>query len=96
MATSEHGTEHPGGRPYVAALVALLGLTGLSFGLHFAGLGALGPAAALAIAAAKVLVVATVFMHLRQARAATRLIGLVTVLFVTILCLGILADVALR
>jgi caa(3)-type oxidase subunit IV len=90
---SEH---HPGGRPYVVALIALLALTGLSFALHFASLGALGPAAAIAIASAKVLVVAVVFMHLNRARAATRLIGLVTALFVAILCLGVLADVGLR
>jgi caa(3)-type oxidase subunit IV len=96
MEPSENRTEQPGGRPYVVALVALLALTGLSFGLHFAGLGALGPAAALGIAAAKVLVVATVFMHLRHAHTATRLVGLVTALYVAILCLGILADVGLR
>ncbi len=93
---AETSSAHPGGVPYVIALVALLLLTGLSYALSFAGLGSLGPPVALAIASAKVLVVASVFMHLRHGHTATRLVGVVTALFVAILCLGILADVGLR
>ena len=85
------------GRPYVFALAGLLALTALSFGLHFAPLGGtLGAVAALAIAAMKVTIVALVFMELRDASTPTRTIALVTVGFVTLLCLGIIGDVGFR
>jgi cytochrome c oxidase subunit IV len=85
-----------GGGKYVGALLALLVLTGLSFGLSFAPLGAAGPPVALGIAGVKVLLVAAVFMHLREAVFATRFVGVVTVLFIALLCLGVVADVGFR
>lgn len=88
---------HPrSGAPYVYALIALLCLTGLSLGLHFAELGAAGPAAALAIAAIKVCIVAIVFMELRESMAATRTLAIVAAAFVVLLCLGLYGDVGFR
>ena len=89
--------EETSGRRYVLALIALLLLTALTFGLHFAPLGgALGISVALLIAAVKVGIVAAVFMELRDAFAATRLVAAVSVAFVALLCLGIVGDVAFR
>ena len=84
------------GAPFVLALVGLLALTALSFGLHFVPLGAAGAAIALSIAAAKITIVGVVFMELRESMAATRMIALVSVAFVALLCLGIAGDVAFR
>lgn len=94
--TLERKDKEISGGAYVIALVVLLGFTGLSLGLHFVHLGVFNTVAAFSIASVKVLVVAFVFMHLAEAMFATRLIGLVTVLFIAILCLGIVADVAYR
>jgi len=89
--------DHPAsGAPYAYALLALLALTGLSFGLHFAELGAAGPAVALAIAAVKVCIVGTVFMELRASLAATRTLAIVATAFVVLLCLGVYGDVGFR
>ncbi len=51
---------------------------------------------ALAIAAAKALGIALVFMELARAHAVDRIIAVVAVLFVALLCAGSLADVMLR
>lgn len=84
------------GRSYLLAWLALLVLTALSFGAAYLPLGAAGLAVALGIAAGKALVVMLVFMHLLEARFATQLVAIVTVLFIVLLCLGMAADVALR
>jgi cytochrome c oxidase subunit IV len=96
MTTAERKDRPEHAAYYVVALVALLVLTGVSFGLHYVELGALGPVIALVIAAIKVLVVGYYFMHLREAMFATRLVGLVTILFIALLCLGIYGDVGFR
>lgn len=89
--------EPASGARYVWALLALLALTALTFGLHFAPLGGgLGAAVALTIAGAKVAIVGIVFMELRESLAATRIVALVSVGYVALLCLGVLGDVALR
>jgi cytochrome c oxidase subunit 4 len=92
---AEH-TQASTGVPYVLALVGLLVLTGLSFGLHYVPLGSFGGLVALAIATAKIAIVGVVFMELRESMAATRMIALVSVGFVALLCLGIVGDVAFR
>lgn len=92
---AEH-TQASTGVPYVLALVGLLALTGLSFGLHYVPLGQLGALIALSIAAAKITIVGVIFMELRESMAATRMIALVSVAFVALLCLGIAGDVAFR
>ncbi len=88
---------HPGsGARFAVALAVLLALTGLSYGLHLVPLGAAGPVLAFGIAGIKVLIVALVFMELRESLPVTRLVALFSVLFVLLLCLGIAGDVALR
>ncbi len=89
--------EPPSGARFVYALLGLLAFTALSFGMHYAPLGGgLGAAVALAIAGAKVAIVGVVFMELREALAATRIVALVSVGFVVLLCLGVIGDVAFR
>lgn len=88
--------EHASGARYVMALLGLLCLTGLSFALHFVQLGPAGTFVALFIAACKVLIVALVFMELLESMVATRMVALICVLFVVLLCLGVLGDVAYR
>jgi caa(3)-type oxidase subunit IV len=89
--------EHAGsGAKYVYALIALLCLTALTFGLHYVTVGELGMAVALTIAAVKVAIVALVFMELRESMVATRAVAAVAVVFVVLLCLGVFADVGFR
>ncbi len=89
--------EHPGsGAKYVIALIALLCLTALTFGLHYVTVGELGMTVALTIAAVKVTIVALVFMELRSSMAATRTVAAVAVVFVVLLCLGVVGDVGFR
>ena len=83
-------------RPFALALVALLLLTALSYGLSLLSLGGFGTVIALTVAGVKVLVVAMVFMELRHAGPINWIIALITILFVTILCLGLLSDVLYR
>jgi caa(3)-type oxidase subunit IV len=90
-------SEPASGARFVYALIGLLALTALSFGLHFAPLGgSVGAVVALAIAGAKVAIVGIVFMELRESLAATRMVALVSVAFVALLCFGIIGDVAFR
>ncbi len=84
------------GKSYIRAWIALVGLTALSFTLSRFELGGAGPALALAIAAGKAAVVALVFMHLLEARAANQIVAVTAVVFVALVCLGMAADVALR
>lgn len=91
-----HEANHSG-RPLVLALVCLLVLTGLTFGLHFAPLGGpLGILVALVIAATKVSIVGAVFMELRGSAGALRVVVGVSIGFVALLCLGIIGDIAMR
>jgi caa(3)-type oxidase subunit IV len=78
------------------ALVVLLGLTILSWGLSRFALGAAGTPIALAIAAGKALVVAIAFMELLGASLPARVIALVTITFIALLCAGTVTDIALR
>ena len=83
--------------PYLIALAALLALTGLTFGVHFAHLAQpWGLVVALAIAATKIAIVGSVFMELRGARGSVLVAASVSVGFVALVCLGILGDVAFR
>ena len=94
--TTERKTTATRGVHYVVALAVLLALTGVSFGLSQVARGDASHWLALAIAAVKVIVVGYIFMHLREATFATRLVGLVVLLFIAILCFGLVADVAMR
>jgi cytochrome c oxidase subunit 4 len=84
------------GSHYVFTLLGLLTLTGLSWGLSYLSLGVLAPWIAIGIAAIKASLVALVFMHLADAAFTYRFIGVVTVLFIAILCFGVVADVVFR
>lgn len=85
------------GRAYVLAWLALLVLTALSFGASYiVPQGAAGLIAALGIAAIKAAVVMLVFMHLLEMRFASQLVIIVTIVFIVLLCLGVVADVRLR
>lgn len=84
------------GIPYIAALVALLALTGLSFGLSYVDTGSFAALIALSIAAIKATIVALIFMHLLEASFVTRMVVMINVLWVALICLGIAADVGFR
>jgi cytochrome c oxidase subunit 4 len=85
-----------GARGYALTWGALLGLTGLTFGLSFAPLGPLEWPVALAIAATKAVLVALFFMHLRTSRGGERLAIVVAALFVALLCAITALDAVTR
>jgi cytochrome c oxidase subunit 4 len=84
------------GRSVVLALVALLVLTSTSWVLAHVALGHFNTYVALGIAAVKAGIVAQVFMELSHASTAARVVGGVTLLFIAILCIGVVADLRLR
>lgn len=82
---------------YTLAFLVVLGLQYLSFGLsHVVLPGAGNAVVALVIAGVMVAVSAFVFMELRRSMAATRIVGLIAVLFIALLCLGVAGDVGFR
>lgn len=81
---------------YVACYVALLLLTGLTFGLSFVNLGVGQWLAALGIAAAKAIIVALFFMHLIEMSTAHRLAGVIAIGLLATLILFAMADVWTR
>ncbi len=85
-----------GRRNAMLALLALFALTALSWGLAHASLGSAESVVALGIAALKAFIVLDVFMDIRGAGPSPLLVVLVTLAFVALLCLGILADSAFR
>lgn len=87
---------HTSGVDYVVAWIVLLVLTGLSFAGSGVAAGTLGVVIALTIAGIKAFVVVYIFMHLREASTASRLIAPITFIFIVLLCLGVLADVGVR
>ena len=84
------------GRQLVATLGALAALTGLSWWLAGVDLGRLQTVVALAIAGVKATLVALVFMELGGASTTARVVVAVTFSFIVLLCLGVVADTALR
>lgn len=84
-----------GGGRYVVAWVALLVLTGLSYGADQLHLGSLTTAIALGVALVKASIVFIVFMHLDREPFPIRFVAALNVAWVLMLCLGIAADVAL-
>ncbi len=89
-----HRETHRDTRPWLA-LAAMLVLQYASFGLHYLGFTGY-TVVALAIAGVMVLVNAMVFMDLRSAVPATRLVAVLSILFIVLLCLGVAGDVAFR
>ena len=80
----------------IGTLVVLTVLTASSWAIAHAPLGPLHAVAALAIAAVKAGVVVYVFMEVAHAPVAARVVGIVTVVFISLLCLGLIGDVAIR
>jgi cytochrome c oxidase subunit 4 len=78
---------------YVTAFVALLLLTGVTFGASFASLGPWEWAVALGAATAKSIIVALFFMHLIEMSAAHRLAGVIAIALLSTLILLAMADV---
>ena len=79
-----------------ALILTYVGLVVLAVGSWILAGAGTGTAVALAIAAVKALAIALVFMELAAAHAVDRTIAAIAVLFVILLCVGSLADVALR
>ena len=78
------------------AFLALVLLAGLSWWLSTLALGPFGVPLALGIAAAKVALVALVFMELGEHRGGVRLAAVTGPAFLMLLLLAMLADVWLR
>jgi cytochrome c oxidase subunit IV len=98
MATSlpQHVNGGSSGRAVAGALVVLLLLTSTSWAVAGVNLGAWNLVVALAIAATKAGIVAFVFMELAHASTAARVVAGVTLTFILLLCLGVIADTSFR
>lgn len=83
-------------KPYVAAWLALLVLTGISFATSRLALGPWAAFVALAIATVKASIVLVVFMHLYRAPFTLRFVAALNIVWVALLCAGIAADVVAR
>ena len=81
---------------YLAAYVALLLFTGLTFGLSFAHLGVAEWLVALGIAVVKSIIVAWCFMHLIEMSVVHRLASVVAVSLLAVLILFAMADIWTR
>ncbi len=81
---------------YVVCWLALAVLTTLTFLLSHVSLGDWSLTIALLIAATKAAVVALFFMHLWDHKGVSRLVFLVSIMFVVILTVIVLADVWTR
>jgi cytochrome c oxidase subunit 4 len=95
-ALSEQVEAHYSVTAYTIVFGALVCLTILSFLLSYASLGWFETVVALAIAAAKVLLVVIYFMHLSKEPVSHRLAALAAALFVAILATLAAADVWTR
>jgi cytochrome c oxidase subunit 4 len=84
------------GRPLVLALLALLVLTAISWGVAHLPLGRAAIPIALAIAAIKAAVVAYWFMELPLASTPAKIVAMVTLVFIALLCAGTVGDLGLR
>ena len=85
-----------GARRLVLALVALVTLTAISWGMAHVHLGRASTFIAVAIAAVKAVIVAVAFMEVTRASTTARIVALVTVTFIALLCAGVVADIEFR
>ena len=81
---------------YLFTLLALVGLSVLTFGLSFVHMGTWSLVVAMAIAAVKAALIALFFMHLREHGTSDRAAILLGVLFALLLVGFVAADVATR
>src|SRR5215831_20992379 len=92
MAAETHSS--PG--RFLAVWIALLVLTGATFGFHHMGLGRAALPVALGIAGVKSALVVLFFMELWEHRGANRMVFVVSVLFLLLLMVFTVADVVTR
>ncbi len=83
-------------RPYFAVFAALMALTALTVWAAFQPLGVWNTPVALAIAVAKALLVALVFMHLRSSPRLTLLVAAASLLWLAFLILITVSDYLTR
>jgi cytochrome c oxidase subunit IV len=95
-AAMAHGGAAHGIRRYILVWVALTALTLITVVTGRLDLGAANLALALIIASAKATLVALFFMHLWDSEGVNRLVFAVSVIFVGLLALGVLGDLATR
>lgn len=94
--TSAHPTDHSSVGLYLRTYLLLLVLLAATVAVAFVHLGALNIVVALAIASVKAWLVAMNFMHLRDGLRLTWLIAAGSFLWLVILIVGLLMDVATR
>ena len=85
-----------GRRAYLVTAVILLVLTGLTIGIAYLPLGSWHTPLALAIAAAKAILIGLFFMHLRSSPPVLRLTALAGLFWLAIMLAGTLDDVVTR
>jgi cytochrome c oxidase subunit 4 len=83
-------------RRFLGVWIALVVLTGATFGLYHLDLGRFALATALAIATVKSALVVLFFMELWEHRGANRLVFAVTLVYLALLAALAIADVATR
>ena len=83
-------------KTYVLVFLGLIGLTVLTTAVAFVDLGAFSVVVALGIATCKMLLVALFFMHVRHSNQLTRLVVLGGMLWLAILLVMTLGDIATR
>lgn len=94
---SESAQAHHSSVPYLVVWLVLLFFTGLTYATgRQMNLGQWALPVALAIAVTKSALVALIFMHLKDSSGATRLVFATALLFVGLLLLFTVADVATR
>ena len=94
--TDESAHEAPSGRALVLTLAALLAATAIRWAISHADLGFASTPIALAIAAVKAGIVATMFMELMRASTTAHVVAFVTLVFIVLLCAGTVGDLAMR
>jgi len=87
---------HHSAVPYVVVWIALLIFTAATYLTGTAHLGKWALTIALVIACTKSLLVALIFMHLRESSGATRLVFATSLVFVLLLLFFTVSDVATR
>jgi len=87
---------HSSAGRFLAVWIALLVLTGATFGFHHASLGRAALPVALGIAVVKSTLVVLFFMELWEHRGANRMVFVVSVLFLLLLMVFAVADVVTR
>ena len=83
-------------RTYLLVALALLVLTLLTIGASFLPLGSFHVPVALAIAAAKAVLVALFFMHVRYSKGQTRVMIIIAIVWLGILMVGTMDDYLTR